>query len=93
MNNINKANGNISKLIQKFNFNIESLFYLKIKVLEPSNDKNIFKKDLLIYEALKESLKNTLKEIVFINKYYFFGMLTEYTAILFERLYQIIDMK
>ncbi len=93
MNNFYKANGNISKLIRNFNLNIENLFYLKIKVLVPNEDKSIFEKDLLMYETLKETLKDTLREIVFINEHFFFGMLTEYTTILFERLYHIIDMK
>ncbi len=89
----NNANGNISKLIYKFNSNIENLYNLKTKVLEPNDDENIANKDLLKYESLKEILKENLREISFINENYFFCTLTEYVVILFEKLYHIIDMK
>ncbi len=87
-----KANGNISKLIQFFNNNITVLEEYKIKVLEPSENEEINMQDFLMYNALKEELKDTLNEIIFINKYFFFGMLSEYVIVLFEKLYHIIDM-
>lgn len=86
------ANGNISKLIQFFNNNIMVLEEYKIKVLEPSENEEINMQDFLMYNALKEELKDTLNEIIFINKYFFFGMLSEYVIVLFEKLYHIIDM-
>lgn len=45
-----------------------------------------------MYDSLKEELKDILKEIAFINENYFFGILTEYVAILFEKSFYIIDM-
>lgn len=87
-----KANGNISNLIQHFNKNINVLEELKIKTLEPSEDENIRIKNVLMYDSLKEELKDILKEIAFINENYFLGILTEYVAILFEKLFHIIDM-
>lgn len=88
-----KANGNISKLIQFFNNNIMVLGEYKIKVLEPSENEEINMQDFLMYNALKEELKDTLNEIIFINKHFFFGMLSEYVIVLFEKLYHIIDTK
>ena len=88
-----KANGNISKLIKIFNDNITILLEYKIKVLEPSENEEINMQDFLMYNTLKEDLIDTLNEIIFINKHFFFGMLTEYVIILFEKLYHIIDMK
>lgn len=65
---------------------------MKIKTLEPSEDENIRIKNVLMYDSLKEELKDILKEIAFINENYFLGILTEYVAILFEKLFHIIDM-
>jgi len=87
------ANGNISKLIQIFNDNITVLWEYKIKVLEPSENEEINMQDFLMYNTLKEDLIDILNEIIFINKHFFFWMLTEYVIILFEKLYHIIDMK
>lgn len=59
---------------------------MKIKTLEPSEDENIRIKNVLMYDSLKEELKDILKEIAFINENYFLGILTEYVAILFEKI-------
>lgn len=91
--NNQKANGNISKLIKIFNHNITILWEYKIKVLEPSENEEINMQDFLMYNTLKQDLIDILNEIIFINKHFFFGMLTEYVIILFEKLYHIIDMK
>lgn len=92
-NVIFKANGNISKLIQFFNDNIIILEEYKIKVLEPSENERVKTQDFLMYNSLKEELKDTLNEIIFINEHLFFGMLNEYVFNLFEKLYHIIDTK
>ena len=83
----------ISDYINNFNKNVEILLEKRIKTLWPNEEENIYAKDLIEYEAIKEELRNILVEIEFINENYFFYKLTGYVLTLFERYIHIINMK